>query len=224
MVHRRVGGVTTSQVLVGFKGFTPSPAPLAAFRTLGHIIDPASCPMPCHCNPPFPHYDRNALLRVQDIQTPAVFRSDWSATGWGVRQFTSREICHALDFPLWLQVATPAVNALLSSSLLPAVLPCKMMLHCIDRWLGSLPPLLPSSLLEPPVPASSLLPSSTTFDGVGTLSHDWADLQLVSDRAVKADGASVPSSMWDHRLTLLFPCSLHHLDAIRNFLLRLWRR
>jgi hypothetical protein len=43
----------------------------------------------------------------------------------------------------------------------------------------------------------------------------WADPNLISTKAAKADDALVEFSMWDQLVSLILPCSSHHLDFIR---------
>ena len=63
------------------------------------------------------------------------------------------------------------------------------------------------------------LPSLACF-----LPHSWVDLEFVTDKAVKRDDAEVPTSLWDTRITLLFPGSSRALGFMRQWLLNKQRR
>jgi hypothetical protein len=51
------------------------------------------------------------------------------------------------------------------------------------------------------------------------LPHDWIIPQLVTDKAAKRDDADVPVSLWDRRITLLFPSTGPVLERFRARLL-----
>jgi hypothetical protein len=178
-LHHKVGGVTSTRALIGFRGVSVPVCAEIVSRSLNHIINASLRPQPCPQTPSFPHLASSGFLSMRNAHLPVVYPSAWSATGWGSRVLTSSKLLAALDVPSWLQMRLGSVDA----SLLLCLMPCKILCTVIDSWLSSQPvdeilspPLLVVKPMEPPDPPLEWLPSLRRF-----LPNIWADPLHISD-------------------------------------------
>jgi hypothetical protein len=121
-----------------------------------------------------------------------MYRSSFTATGWGSRALTPDELGVAFGFPSWLRH-----DGLLVSSfpLVPIQILDGVYAESSPRSRPS--NRYPSSLLAALL---SRLPCVRKF-----LSHDWIDASVVTSKAAKRDDAAPPTHLWDARCVLVFP-------------------
>ena len=225
--HVKVGGVTTRQAWIGVQHLPLLKISPVVTRNLSHLLGSSCRPHPCSPNPLFCHYAATGLLRTNELHRPVVFPTSWSNTGWGARPLTDAEIFNAFDFPRWLQTYKAECSHWRSASqLVSNTIPCKLLQVVVDAWLPHAP-VSPNALLPSARPCNPLddgLHSRTWLSALQRfLPSEWVDDRLISSAAVKADNAQIATTMWDRRVSLVLPCSAHHLSLIRSLLLIRWR-
>ena len=207
--HSKLGGVTACRVTIGFRGIDPIQLGSFVDRSLGHIIKHNE-----RAKPSSPDvsgvYRESSLLQPNDLERMILYPTHMSYTGWGKRLFTESELSDAFDLPTWCEW-NPSIG-----------IPVKICLEVVQGFLAKHAPELPDpgahSVKRAPIsaPKHSWLPSLKCF-----LPGSWADPALISAKAAKADNAKVPVSMWNDRITLIFPeWTPHKLDRLRNIILR----
>ena len=144
-------------------------------------------------------------IAVNAPLAPLLLKSRLSLSGWGKRCLSPKELFAAWDVPLWAprpDRPSVAVNLLL---VMP---PLRILLGVSDALCSTLS--LPRELLRGHTLASLQVP---VHDPRGEwlptvdrwLSFDWIDSSLLTAKAAKADAASLPTQLWDRRISLLWP-------------------
>jgi hypothetical protein len=118
---------------------------------------------------------------------------------FGIPSYFRTAVEHATLFPLVpLQILDGILSALVDTQVVAPSLISKIARVAI------------------PVPCTKTwLPTLQKF-----LSHEWIDLEKVTDDAAKRDDAAAPVSLWNRRISLVLPCTDEDLDGWRRLLLQ----
>jgi hypothetical protein len=171
------------------------------------------------------------LLSPLHLEQPVMCSTRFYSSGWGIRSLTTGELASAFGFSVRLrmgEISKLSFNVcvpiqLLHSILLPVLTSTGPTIGCKRhkiQWDPIREPRLigTGSVLDTDgaLAKRSWLPSIQRW-----LSHQWIDPELVTATAAKRDDACVPTSLWDARLTLLYPgVTRLHLETLRSWLLR----
>ena len=135
------------------------------------------------------------------------------------------------DLPLWLQRDSSALAAGLHHAAFQTFVPPKILITVLDSWFDHCNFDAVDAADPPPQPsmvADGFFHSDPSYTWLASLNrrlpHSWVDSTIVSTSAVQADAANIPTHLWDHRISLVFPCPSSHLSTFRKFALRVWRR
>jgi hypothetical protein len=127
-------------------------------------------------------------LHPEYLATPVVYHSHFSATGWGSRSLTPDEVGIAFGLPAWARHADLKI-----AQSFPCV-SVQVMDACLKPILGRV---RSKQALQTPAPqdpaiwqAQTWIPTIQNF-----LPHSWIDADLVTEKAVKSDGAGVLSHL-----------------------------
>jgi hypothetical protein len=152
------------------------------------------------------------LLHPFALQEEVLYRSSFTATGWGSRPLSPDELGMAFGFPSWLQ------HDGLGASSFPLV-PIQILDGCLR---GVLPRVTAKQLL-PPI---ALAPKSVTSNKTWLprvqkfLSHDWIDASVVTSKGSKRNDAAPPTQLWDACCLLVFPHLASLLPLLWTCLMR----
>lgn len=198
--HSQMGGVTTIRSTVAFRGIEPVRLRKFVSRNLGHIIKASIRPTSWRESMPDADYSPDDLLRATCLDGLIRYPTHMSYTGWGIRSLSTDELKEAFDFPLWC----PWIPTMRT--------PIKMCLTLLEGFLGDAALQQPATPDSAPGPSAGLEPSRQVPPSESwipslqrTLPGAWADASFVQAKAAKADDAPVEYSMWDSRISLLFP-------------------
>ena len=222
LAHSRAGGVTTSRGLFGLSGLPPDSFPPDLKRTIGHVLKHSIRPKPCSLNMKQPHLMTSDLLPISNVTLPVVYPTHFSHTGWGMRALSDAELAAAFEIPSF--IPWQAVYA-------TGIVPTQITRLVIERILTHLPASHPSEVPERVVRQRI---QASDANNTAIADEEWLpDLQCylpgswtdtsISDRAVKADGASIDFFPWHQRISLVLPCSNHTLEVFERFAMRRWR-
>jgi hypothetical protein len=217
--HQTFGGATNYVALLGTMNLAIQPQRTTLTRTVGHILDHGIRPQTL----PTGYNSEEALglgnrINPGQLDQVVAYRSAYSRTGWGLRQLTPDELGIAFGLPSWLRT-----NDLLATHF-PFV-PVQIMDGCLKALCGTsanvthqLPTPKPRSLDRGS--GKTWLPKLQRF-----LSHDWINVDYVTSKAAKSDGAEVPTALWDQRILLPLPWAKNVLTFLPTRLLgRLQRK
>jgi hypothetical protein len=182
-------GPTTFQGFVGTKGiFDFRPLTTTLRRTAGHYIDykETGDGTPPAGTPPL---SLESLIPCHTSQVVVTYPSPWVRGSLLTRRLTPKELAAVYGLPGWsydlvelsafpcfpMQILTAAVHSLLTSR--------SPVVSRDPRAIGE-PSELVCDLLGAPLPL------------------DWINEALITEKAVKADDADVPSGIWDQRILL----------------------
>jgi hypothetical protein len=208
--HASFGGSTSFKAFLGTNIETFQPERTKLRRTIAHILDHGIRPKARHVD--FKEaIPASRLLHPHSLQDEVMYRSSFTATGWGSRQLTVDELGVAFGFPSWLR-----------RGLTPESFPV-VPIQILDRCLrGILPQItsqqvLPTITIAAPVVASTKtwLPALQKF-----LPNSWIDSSVVTSKAAKRDDALAPTQLWDARSVLVLP----HLERALPLLWRILMR
>jgi hypothetical protein len=171
--------------------------------------------------PTFYHCDKSSrtvfaspdnVLHPNNMGIPIRYATSFSATGYGIRSLSGDELGNIYGLHSRIRmggITQTDVKHLVPVSLLDSVLfplvrasPCTMSNNTI---------LQPAIFATLPPETSTWLPALQVF-----LSHDWISSDLVTDKAVKRDDSDVPITLWDKRITFLFPNSKATVDWLQR--------
>jgi hypothetical protein len=202
--HSLVGGVTNGSIPMGFLGFSLMGFKSPLCRQIHQILDFLLRLEACLAVPPFIHYPATAILRLDNILLPVVYKSPhFCHTGWGFCPLSLKELACSFDLP------SPSHSAVDCREHFTFLLPLKLLEAPFQHVLSSLTLALPT-----PVPPVMLLPSlgiipplhQTWLPLIQSFFFDsWFDKTLISDKAAKADEAPVPIHLWNNRSKMMFP-------------------
>jgi hypothetical protein len=203
------GGVTSCRVTISFRGIAPIVLGSFVERSVGHVIKHNE-----RVKPSGPDIDgvyrESSLLQPNDLERMILYPTHMTYTGWGKRVLTESELCDAFDLPSWCNWN--------SSVRIPVKVCLEVLQGSLSKHAPELPDAGTKSVKQAPLvaPKHSWLPSLKCF-----LPGSWADPALISAKAAKADNAKVPVSMWNDRITLIFPeWTIEKLDGLRRLILR----
>lgn len=233
--HPTIGGVSTYISLHGVchvpAGYSPITSTIR--RTLKHVIQHSIRPCCISGSAACDHRTRRTHLHITDrlrpgyLDQPVIYPTHFCASGWGMRPLSPGELADIYGFPVRLKIHIDQ-----QPEVFPLLVPFGL-LHSMVLPLLRLPTMPGSgsklSALSNKRVRLDSLPSVSASDDAGTwlphiqrwLPHTWIDTSLVTNKAVKADNAGIPVTLWDDRLLLLYPhWSVRHLNVLRSFLLR----
>ena len=202
LCHRSVGGVTNARGIFFLVGFEALSLAADLPRSIAHVLKHGIRGTPCRKDVGEPHYSPSDLLSIRQLVRPVVFESYFSATGWSKRPLDTSELCLAFELPEFV-----AWDWSFGSDLIPLQLGRAVMEEVIAQIGVRLPE---SSKPRKRFRGDSQSPAEPVVDhhwisDLGKwMPGSWADTEI-SDRAVKADGASIDFFPWNQRITLVLP-------------------
>lgn len=207
--HSKVGGVTSCRITMGFRGLAPIKLGEFVTRSLGHVLQHKERPKVGFANGEGVYRETN-LLEPTCLERPILYPTHMCYTGWGKRQLTAVEIADAFDLPSWCDW-NPGFQV-----------PIKVCLEVLQGFLSDLETTVDSPEPMQVAPAPTYAPKHTWLPQFQRfLPGSWADPNLISAKAAKADNAKVATSMWDDRIGLIFPTwTPNRLDALRRGVLQ----
>ena len=208
------GAPVNFNVLIGFRNIHFVAQSTQIRRSIKHYVNhgsrPSSVILPYHDI----RYYGDDVLNPAKLHLPVIYPTHFTATGYGIRSLTNEELSHCFGIESWNgTVHVPPI-------------PPMQVLHVLIRHLpgGSEGPLpfhtnkWPTSALSSKSSTATWIPSINSF-----LPHTWMDTTIDNSTAVKSDDAEVPTSLWNSRISLVFP---HHssasLDNLRSLVL-MWQ-
>ena len=208
--------------LYGSVGVPSKPVETRLRRTVGHVFDHGLRPEPVELSDLHRHegdLTLDSVLHPSDLLGSVLHPTTFFSSGWGFRALTPDELGITFGFPAWLR------SGGLDFIDFPIV-PVQIMDACLRSILA------PQAFVSPliPVPQVPVVadPEATWFPALQKfLPHAWIDKSTVSAKAAKGDDSAVPTSMWDQRVTLLYPWSppqgVQVLACFRLYLMRSYR-
>jgi hypothetical protein len=190
---------------------TVAPIKTGLRRTLAHIIDfgAAAYEVPSAVQT---RHKLSERLQPGAVQRQVRYRTPCSVNAWGCRRLTISELGIAFGIPSYFRTAVE------HATLFPLV-----PLQILDEILSALmdtrvvAPSFIAKVARAAIPApltKTWLPTLQKF-----LSHEWIDLEKITDDAAKRDDAAAPVSLWNRRISLVLPCTDDNLDGWRRLLL-----
>ena len=171
-------------------------------QTLAHVLKHGIRGTPCRKDDEEPYYTPSDSISMRQSGRPVVYESYISATGWCKRSLDVSELCLALELPESVNWDWSFGSDLIPLQLGRAVME-EVIVQIGVRMPESSKPMKRFRVAEQPDNASvdhHWLPDLKKW-----MPSSWADTGI-SDRAVKADGASIdffPS--WNQRITSVLP-------------------
>jgi hypothetical protein len=223
LTHLSFGGPTRFVTLFGSQGVEAHPVGTQLRRSIGHVFDHGLRPELVDNPDPAAHplaVTLDWILHPEALHVEVLHPTTYYASGWGKRSLTPDELGIAFGFPAWLR------SGGLSAQDFPIV-PIQVMDACLKSVLDTRPfvsPLVPlAATVVSEAASSTWLPSIQKF-----LPNSWIDESTISAKAAKNDDSSVPTAMWDQRITLVFQWAHDKgeniLSCFRRNLMRSYRR
>lgn len=220
--HSSFGGPTNFRALFGRMNFYFEPKTTTLRRTIAHIIDFGLRPDQSSekASEASDSYTAHDIIQQQYLERKVVYRTHYCRSGWGERELNDDELGVAFGFPLALRGKSGNINAF------PFV-PVQIIDGILAGLLSHLGPQAPTERAarrsvvtdnQFSIPDRTWLPTIQEY-----LPHDWIDLNLVTDKAAKSDDAEVPTSLWDRRITLIYPGSEKGIELMRKWILRRYK-
>ena len=225
--HLSVGGASKYISLLGVSGVCISPLVSSIRRSLRHFIDYSVKPTSLHPqnNQSSLHLSIDDLIHPDKLNQTVQYSTHFSATGFGYRQLNANELSSIYGLHSRLRMGGLEFHdfqhlvpiQILDSVLTPVV---KLITQSSSREQQS------SSIHQyPNFPTAKSDLSQTWLPSLSRyLPHSWVDLNLVTSKAAKRDDSEIPVTLWNSRITLLFPGSEKVLPLIRLRLLQRQRR
>ena len=222
--HKHHGGATDTELLYSssIPSFVCARNPLR--RSIGDFIDFSVRPRPSAANPSILVVQSSALMPSRFLCTPILIPTSFTATGFGLRVLNKNELGHIFGLPT-------IFHSLFELENFPIV-PVQILDAVLSGFLDSNPSFgtLPSTSSLPskrlclprPIPdfAPVFLPELNR-----SLPPLWSRVDAVTDKAAKADDASVPLHLWDNRIVPLFSSFTPRvLNLLRDLVMRKYRR
>jgi hypothetical protein len=168
----------------------------------------------------FPHLSVDSLLPLNaGALLDVAFHTFSSRTGWGRRQLNRKEIAGAMDLPLWFSTS-PLIEAWFRRHELGVCMPLKPFQTLMGMFFKSASKGSDSSLA---LSSRTKRPPTVVSDDfwIASLSRSlpgtWVNSGVISDKAAKADDATIHTGLWDQRVVLVFPqLSVLELEMFRN--------
>jgi len=223
--HKHHGGPTDIETLYSSSSpsFRCDRSPLR--RAVGDFIDFSIRPSPVTSKTsPSKFIFHTSILPFRAITAPIRIPTTFTATGFGLRILNTTELCHIFGLPSTL-------HALFELHHFPFV-PIQILNGLLTNFLDKNKLFSPTSLGRPssskrlcvPKPIPDFLPAYLPSLN-RSLPPVWSRVDAVTQKAAKADNASVPLHMWDFRITPLFPSFTPSvLTSLRSLVLRKYRR
>ena len=225
ILHRHHGGPTDIETVYSSSMalFRCKKSPLR--RAVGDFIDFSIRPRPASptdsASRAIPH---SSLLPARALAAPIRIPTTYTATGFGLRVLEKIELCHIFGLPSNLHgffqahhfpfVPVQILSALLSNFL------DKNKNFSMEKVVHQ--PFSKRLCLPKPIPdfIPEYLPGLNR-----SLPPSWSRVDTMTQKAAKADDATVPLHMWDVRITSLFPSFTPSvLTLLRSLVLRKYRR
>ena len=218
-VHHHYGGPTKYEFLWSSSCSLEFPRS-DLLRTIGDFLDFSIRPQPCSQSPLSKHFETSSLLPVQGIFSTICYPTHFSYTGFGVRALTASELAHVFGVP------SKYVHFFeLGHFPFP---PIQILDGLFDSWSrASLSSVRKIQKVEFCVPTPSPIEDSAPVflhDIKKLLPAAWSFSAPSADKAAKADDAAVNFSMWDNRITMIWPRAHLLVPALRKLLLRRQQR
>ena len=213
--HGQFGGPTKFQTLYAMSkdnGFFITPT---IRRNLSSFIDfglrPTSVVTPQN------FVDQNSIVHPKMLHFPIRYASSFSATGFGFRCLTSDELGRVFGLPA--QFLTPVDTDAFCFT--PIQILDSIFRQFVQHHFGSVKLKRPNfDMLPTPSPVLESAPVYlASLQRV--LPQDWRTVDIVEDKAAKADDAAVPLYLWNKRITCFWPDTDAALDVLRKFFLRI---
>lgn len=193
--HVVYGGATDFQGFVGSAGdlaLTPHISPLRRyvrhFISFGDMGDGRIAP-------DAPVIGLDDLVPAYTSEVVVTYASPRVRSGRLERMLSTKELANVYGLPAWLH------HGVHSPELFPVV-PIQILAGWITPQLHDRTTFAMATRLLPPRTA----PPEPTLPLLGKpLPLSWIDPALITDKAVKADDAEIPSGTWDQRILLVFP-------------------
>jgi hypothetical protein len=213
--HSTFGGPTSARALFGKMNIDMTPVTTTLRRSISHFLDYSIQPHSSSSKDIPTCYSGDDLLNMDQVQKPVRYQTHFSCTGWGKRPLSFDELGVALGLSLRLR------GTQLPPTALPHI-PIQIMDGVLQGAFNAIRKQVPTdkvTLGKQSAPKAkhqtrTWLPALGEF-----LSHDWINPDLVTDKAAKSDDAEVPTSLWDQRITLIYPGAEPHLPLLRCWLL-----
>lgn len=213
------GGAVDYNTLLGYRGVEGVRPDTVLRRTIKHHIDHGIRPQVWQWNLEGDYYKPEHLLIPSKLDKEVVYPTHFSATGWGIRPLSAREIACCFGLQTWTpQVPPPPFH--------PLQILCSQLSRLVLKSGTLAPPLLSVEKLAPPSGPKNYywFPLGGSYDSTGRwvsdpsvgryLSSTWLRVNIKVDTAAKADDAAIPKSLWNSRCYLLFP--RHTPESLEN--------
>ena len=212
LAHSVVGGVTQHKLLWVSLGLPSLVVPPTVPLTVGAILEHRHWLRPC--DNPVGLLTSTDRLNTRCLDVSVYLPSAFSPTGFGSRRLVAKELCLAWDLPLWCHTDPPPA--------LRSLVPLKSLLALADTTVPFVSQAGPGlGCVSLPVQVPVLPDDRTWLPLLGRwLPHSWVDDSLITDKGAKADGADIPSHLWDLRIRTLFDSPSSSLAVLRRWLFR----
>jgi hypothetical protein len=212
--HTSVAGCTKFCALFGVNSNKLVPKTTTLRRTIRHYLDYSICPGHTTTDE-LDLLTPDDLLHPRHMQSPVRYHTSFTSTGVGVRRLTTDEIANMYGLHSRLRMGTTTLSTL--STIIPVALLDSLLFPLLR--VPATPNALSSELHTARFAVNidtdqTCLPELQVF-----LSHQWISSDLVTDKAAKRDDADVPVSLWNRRITFIFPHSQRAIDWLRTRLL-----
>ena len=215
LTHSNVGGATTFELLYCYLASTHDPVCTTLKRNIGDFMDYSIPPSSTSTSSLTLSY--KGRLPIRYLHREVLYPTHFSTTGFGYRALTPIELTKIFGLDILLDIGS---SSIIQASQFPVV-PVPMLDALIAPLLAYTSTTRPSEPINlPPI-----------YHDIGytwlpvinkRLPNKWYHQVATSTSAVKHDDADVETSIWNQRVTLIFPqCQDHHLHILRRFLLQI---
>jgi hypothetical protein len=154
------------------------------------------------------------------LSLPVVYATHFYESGWDIRLLEADELGTALGLSLRLRGDTLDIAEL-------KLCPIQILDVVLDGFVERTSPTTITKRapahrrreVTHMTSARTWLPETKRF-----ITREWIDLGLVTSKAAKGDDASVPTGLWDKRVSLVFLAFERALEFLRSLAIRWMRR
>jgi len=211
--HQHVGGVTSEVGYFFIRNSKTLVTPLTVRRNIGSVIDHGRFLPTTKSYDDF--VDSTSILPAGSPRSRIRIPTHLGDSGFGFRSLSNSELCKAWDFPLW-----SVTDKLIKANFIGDIPPLKAGLILADllvKSLGFTTTFLGSSYLAS-IPTRSANEKGTFLVSIGKcLPLQWIDESLITEKAAKSDKASIPTHLWDRRISLPLEVPSVFLSPLRRF-------
>jgi len=188
-------------------------------RTIGDFLDHSIRPGYCS-SPPEDHFSPSSILPMKGLFSDVCYPSSFSASGFGIRPLVSSELSSVFGIP-----SKHSYRFELHHFPLPPVQILDVLLLRWSELHVSAPRKLQKISFCVPTPTPLPDESSVFFHTIRrSLPPSWASSAPTADKAAKSDDASVSESLWNNRITKIWPLAKPLTLVMRGLMLRRQRR